>query len=174
MFAPNRGRRHRSTSHDSPVCTLGIVESFRGDRGEERVLHLRTAPRVHGLTHSLIVQSTGASAPWRRYFRLGRRSGGGRWSDHREVIDAIALRFQTGTQWVHLPEKYHRGPDGGAARSQCPRSHWSRRPGPRQAPPHCRDRLRIGRLHHPRIRRCRWIFVVSPPFGDRPMAWSSG
>ncbi|MET9862701.1 IS5 family transposase [Streptomyces smyrnaeus] len=31
---------------------------------------------------------------------------GGRWRDHREVIDAIAYRFQTGTQWVHLPEKY--------------------------------------------------------------------
>ncbi|MFI1675143.1 IS5 family transposase [Streptomyces sp. NPDC020598] len=31
---------------------------------------------------------------------------GGRWRDHREVIDAIAHKFQTGTQWVHLPEKY--------------------------------------------------------------------
>ncbi|MFE2226931.1 transposase [Streptomyces kronopolitis] len=28
----------------------------------------------------------------------------GRWRDHREVIDAIAFKFQTGTQWVHLPE----------------------------------------------------------------------
>ncbi|MFM9369182.1 transposase [Streptomyces sp. Da 82-17] len=28
---------------------------------------------------------------------------GGRWRDHREVIDAIAFKFQTGTQWVHLP-----------------------------------------------------------------------
>ncbi|MEU0250709.1 transposase, partial [Streptomyces sp. NPDC006235] len=28
---------------------------------------------------------------------------GGRWRDHREVIDAIAYKFQTGTQWVHLP-----------------------------------------------------------------------
>ncbi|WP_353962672.1 transposase [Streptomyces sp. NBC_00555] len=26
--------------------------------------------------------------------------------DHREVIDAIAWRFQTGSQWVHLPGKY--------------------------------------------------------------------
>lgn len=25
--------------------------------------------------------------------------------DHREVIDAIAFTFRTGTQWVHLPEK---------------------------------------------------------------------
>jgi len=31
---------------------------------------------------------------------------GGRWRGHREVIDAIAYKFQTGTQWVHLPEKY--------------------------------------------------------------------
>ncbi|MFD4344557.1 IS5 family transposase [Streptomyces coelicoflavus] len=31
---------------------------------------------------------------------------GGRWRDHREVIDAIAFKFQSGTQWVHLPEKY--------------------------------------------------------------------
>ncbi|MGV9887228.1 transposase [Streptomyces sp. NPDC003395] len=36
-----------------------------------------------------------------RYFRTGRRNG-----DHREVIDAIAYKFQTGTQWMHLPEKY--------------------------------------------------------------------
>ncbi|MEU4173283.1 transposase [Streptomyces sp. NPDC026665] len=28
---------------------------------------------------------------------------GGCWWDHREVIDAIAFKFQTGTQWVHLP-----------------------------------------------------------------------
>jgi transposase len=31
---------------------------------------------------------------------------GGRWRDHREVIDAIAFKFRTGTQWVHLPEEY--------------------------------------------------------------------
>ncbi|MEU5417572.1 transposase [Streptomyces clavifer] len=29
---------------------------------------------------------------------------GGRWRDHREVIDAIAFKFRTGMQWVHLPE----------------------------------------------------------------------
>ncbi|MFE0417949.1 transposase [Streptomyces tendae] len=28
---------------------------------------------------------------------------GGRWRDHREVIDAIAFTLQSGTQWVHLP-----------------------------------------------------------------------
>ncbi|MFJ1805736.1 MULTISPECIES: transposase [unclassified Streptomyces] len=31
---------------------------------------------------------------------------GGRWRDHREVIDEIAFKFQTRTQWVHLPQKY--------------------------------------------------------------------
>ncbi|MEU9315001.1 transposase [Streptomyces sp. NPDC048295] len=31
---------------------------------------------------------------------------GGRWRDHREVSDAIAVKFRTGTQWVHLPERY--------------------------------------------------------------------
>ncbi|MFE4970390.1 IS5 family transposase [Streptomyces sp. NPDC056660] len=31
---------------------------------------------------------------------------GGRWRDHREVIDAIAWKFQTGSQGVHLPERY--------------------------------------------------------------------
>ncbi|MFF2730288.1 transposase [Streptomyces sp. NPDC058008] len=30
---------------------------------------------------------------------------GGRWRDHREVIEAIAFKFRTGTQWVHLPER---------------------------------------------------------------------
>lgn len=31
---------------------------------------------------------------------------GGRWRDHRQVIDAIAWKFQTGAQWVHLPAEY--------------------------------------------------------------------
>ncbi|MET8340198.1 transposase [Streptosporangium canum] len=31
---------------------------------------------------------------------------GGRWREHRQVIDAIAFKFQTGTQWVHLPDRY--------------------------------------------------------------------
>ncbi|MGG2462730.1 transposase [Streptomyces sp. RGM 3693] len=35
---------------------------------------------------------------------------GGRWRDHRQAINAIAFKFQTGTQWVHLPEKYLAGP----------------------------------------------------------------
>ncbi|MEU7087205.1 transposase [Streptomyces achromogenes] len=40
-----------------------------------------------------------------RCSRTGRRSGGGRWRDHREVIDAITFESQTGTQWVYLPER---------------------------------------------------------------------
>lgn len=31
---------------------------------------------------------------------------GGRWRDHRQVIDAIAWKFQTGSLWVHLPAEY--------------------------------------------------------------------
>lgn len=31
---------------------------------------------------------------------------GGPWRDHRQVIDAIAWKFQTGSQWVHLPAEY--------------------------------------------------------------------
>ncbi|MFJ1535988.1 transposase [Streptomyces mirabilis] len=30
---------------------------------------------------------------------------GGRRRDHREVIDAIAFKFQTGIQWLHVPDK---------------------------------------------------------------------
>ncbi|MEV7979875.1 transposase [Streptomyces sp. NPDC086519] len=41
---------------------------------------------------------------------------GGRRRDHREVIDAIAFTFQTGTQRVHLPEKYA---TGGASTTGC-------------------------------------------------------
>ncbi|MFC4516736.1 transposase [Streptomyces ehimensis] len=31
---------------------------------------------------------------------------GGRWRDRREVIDAIAWQFRTGSRRVHLPQKY--------------------------------------------------------------------
>jgi transposase len=31
---------------------------------------------------------------------------GGRWRDHRQVIDAIAWKFRTGAQWAHLPTEY--------------------------------------------------------------------
>ncbi|MFD0629230.1 transposase [Streptomyces sp. Wh19] len=35
--------------------------------------------------------------------RIPRR--GGRWRDHREVIDAIAWKFQTESQWIHPPRE---------------------------------------------------------------------
>ncbi|MFJ3516928.1 transposase [Streptomyces sp. NPDC090131] len=31
---------------------------------------------------------------------------GGRWRDHREVIDAIAFKYRTGTPWRDLPERF--------------------------------------------------------------------
>ncbi|MFF8513262.1 IS5 family transposase [Streptomyces sp. NPDC015492] len=31
---------------------------------------------------------------------------GGRWRDHRQVIDAIAFKYRTGTPWVDLPEHF--------------------------------------------------------------------
>lgn len=31
---------------------------------------------------------------------------GGRWRDHRLLIDAIAFKYRTGTPWTDLPEKY--------------------------------------------------------------------
>ncbi|WP_399073421.1 transposase [Streptomyces stackebrandtii] len=33
---------------------------------------------------------------------------GGRWRDHREVIDAVTWNFQTGSQWVRPPSKVRR------------------------------------------------------------------
>ncbi|MFE5300687.1 transposase [Streptomyces sp. NPDC056632] len=31
---------------------------------------------------------------------------GGRWRDHRQVIDAIAFKYRTGTPWMDLPEPH--------------------------------------------------------------------
>lgn len=31
---------------------------------------------------------------------------GGRWRDHRQVIDAIAFKYRTGTPWADLPERF--------------------------------------------------------------------
>ncbi|MFC7965484.1 transposase [Streptomyces cinereoruber] len=50
-----------------------------------------------------------ADAQWARIGLLlpDRTPGrGGRWREHREVIDAIAWKFQAESQWIHLPEKY--------------------------------------------------------------------
>ncbi|MFD7628924.1 transposase [Streptomyces sp. NPDC059851] len=34
---------------------------------------------------------------------------GGRWRDHRQVIDAIAFKYRTGTPWMDLPSHSARG-----------------------------------------------------------------
>jgi transposase len=31
---------------------------------------------------------------------------GGRWRDHRQVIDAIAYKYRTGTPWMDLPGRF--------------------------------------------------------------------
>ncbi|WP_404867657.1 IS5 family transposase [Kitasatospora griseola] len=70
----------------------------------------RTAPGPF-LSDHLIVGS-GASftdAQWARTEPLSpdrtpRR--GGRWRDHRDVIDAIAFKCRTGTPWMDLPERF--------------------------------------------------------------------
>ncbi|WP_443051035.1 transposase [Streptomyces sp. JV185] len=51
---------------------------------------------------------------------------GGQWRDHREVSDAIAFKFRTGTQWAHLPERY------GNWRIQTPRGQFARDRGGRR------------------------------------------
>ncbi|MFI6358295.1 transposase [Streptomyces sp. NPDC050743] len=60
---------------------------------------------------------------------------GGRWRDHREVIDAIAFKFQTETQWVCA---CRRSTEAGAASttgcgcgpSTAPGSGWPRPANP--------------------------------------------
>ncbi|WP_406396525.1 transposase [Streptomyces sp. NBC_00887] len=49
-----------------------------------------------------------ADAEWERLRPFLPVSNGrcGRWRDHRQVIDAIAWKFRTGAQWVHLPAEY--------------------------------------------------------------------
>jgi putative transposase len=37
-------------------------------------------------------------------FSVGRR--GGRWRDHRQVIEAIAWKYRTGSPWRELPERF--------------------------------------------------------------------
>ncbi|MFJ5114757.1 IS5 family transposase [Streptomyces sp. NPDC088551] len=82
--------------HDQarPVSTTLVINTSRPFRSD----HLIVGPDVPL-----------AGAQWARIEplfpdRTPRR--GGRWRDHREVIDAIAFTFQTGTQWVHLPERF--------------------------------------------------------------------
>ncbi|MFJ8232820.1 transposase [Streptomyces sp. NPDC094448] len=45
--------------------------------------------------------------------RTPRRDG--RWRDHREVIDAIAFKYRTGTPWAELPDRL-----GAPSRSSIP------------------------------------------------------
>ncbi|WP_405667928.1 transposase [Streptomyces sp. NBC_01166] len=68
------------------------LSCFRRDRGTSR--SLRRRPDCHRAQWARIEPLLPDRTPKR----------GGRWRDHREAIDAIAFRFRTGTQWVHLPE----------------------------------------------------------------------
>ncbi len=68
---------------------------------------------------------------------------GRRWRDHREVIDAIARKLRTGSQWAHQPEQY--GPEPGDRRDPAAGLHRPARPdrhGGRPGPG------RDGRHHH--------------------------
>ncbi|MFF4168906.1 transposase [Streptomyces sp. NPDC001744] len=51
-----------------------------------------------------------------------------RWRGHREVIDAIAWKSQTGSRWVHLPEKCgnRQGANVGRSTSRCCSPGWRR------------------------------------------------
>lgn len=70
----------------------------------------RLATRPFRSDHLIVVLGVSLTdAQWARIEPLlpdRSRKRGGRWRDHREVIDAIAFKFQTGSQWVHLPERY--------------------------------------------------------------------
>ncbi|MFJ3829027.1 transposase [Streptomyces sp. NPDC090046] len=79
---------------------------------------------------------------------------GGRWRDHREVIDAIAFKYRTGTPWRDLPERF------GSWKGACSRLRmWGDRRlvGPRLRRPACSGRRR----RRPGVGRCR-------RFHDRP------
>ncbi|MGP3735796.1 transposase [Streptomyces sp. GDS52] len=85
---------------------------------------------------------------------------GGRRRDHREVIDAIAFEFRTGTQRVHSPEEYgdsrrHRHAAGARRRGPRP-AHRPVMHG-RRRPVRPRPRRR-GRARRPRCSRAggRW------------------
>jgi transposase len=43
---------------------------------------------------------------WSRCCRTGLRAGGGRWADHRKVINGVLWRTRTGSPWRDLPECY--------------------------------------------------------------------
>ncbi|MFD5408980.1 transposase [Streptomyces nojiriensis] len=67
----------------------------------------RRAARVQavsrGSSDRRLIPSGHASS---RSCRTGHRGRGGRWRDHRQVIDAIAFKYRTGTPWMDLPEQF--------------------------------------------------------------------
>ncbi|WP_225804314.1 transposase [Streptomyces sp. NK15101] len=77
---------------------------------------------------------------------------GGRWPDHRQVIDAIAFTYRTGTPWMVLPE--HSGSRKGAhnrLRKRSADGTWGKAPTALLARADARRRPRPdrhGRLHH--------------------------
>ncbi|MGW0222403.1 transposase [Streptomyces tendae] len=67
--------------------------------------HIRVAGgRASGRTRSLVAEPTAAVG----FFEHTSHRGAQHASSHDgpAVIDAIAFKFQTGIQWVHLPERY--------------------------------------------------------------------
>ncbi|WP_435647228.1 transposase [Kitasatospora purpeofusca] len=84
-----------------PVAALG-------DRPSEPASTCPGRPRPVG-TRLVGLVVVGTTARWARTEPLSpdrtpRRSR--RWRDHREVIDAIARKLRTGSQWAHQPEQY--------------------------------------------------------------------
>jgi transposase len=62
-----------------------------------------STPGTHPRSRPLVERK--ARQPRRQ--RAGRhRSGGGRWRDHRQVINGILFRVRTGVPWRDIPERY--------------------------------------------------------------------
>ncbi|WP_412566144.1 transposase [Streptomyces nojiriensis] len=99
MRLPDRiGRRIRRdpppARRREPLAGLRPVEPPTG----------RTGPsRSRGSSDRRLMPSGYASS---RSCRTGHRGRGGRWRDHRQVIDAIAFKYRTGTPWMDLPEQF--------------------------------------------------------------------
>ncbi|WP_404795416.1 transposase [Streptomyces tendae] len=122
-------------------CGVGDVRgSSSGDQSAPDSVTVSAAPRQFRLDQPVVGPCVPLTdAQWARIEPLlpdRTPKRGGRWRDDREVIDAIAYKFQTGTQWVHLPEKY------GNWRGVYNRLRmWERRPtaatsAPRRGPAH--------------------------------------
>jgi len=116
--------KERAAEHDEKADELRAVENERLDK----------------LFFGLVVPLS--DAQWARIEpllpdRLPRR--GGQWRDHREVIDAIAWKFQTGSQWVHLPADRRAGIGVNISRSRRGAGRSTGRPA-RQLLTKCSDR----------------------------------